>query len=73
MTSVGHLTTSGSEPAADQSVVLLERARRLRHNAEHLHPLVATAYRRRAAELTVAAWVGAIRAGEEAPPGPEAA
>jgi hypothetical protein len=49
-------------------VVLLERARRLRRNAKHLHPMVATAYRRRAAELTVAAWVGAVRSGVDEPP-----
>jgi len=67
------LTTTTSEPGADATVVLLDRARRLRRSAEHLHPLVAAAYRRRAAELTVAAWVGAIRAGEDAPPGPDAA
>jgi hypothetical protein len=50
------------------TVVLLERARRLRKSAGTVHPLVAHAYRRRAAELTVAAWIGAIRAGAAAPP-----
>jgi hypothetical protein len=49
------------------SVVLLERAHRLRDNATTLHPLVASAYRRRAAELTVAAWVGALRSGTDEP------
>jgi hypothetical protein len=60
-----------AEPDPDEqlaTVVLLERARRLRHSAATVHPLVASAYRRRAAELTVAAWIGAIRAGDEAPP-----
>jgi hypothetical protein len=49
------------------TVVLLERARRLRMSATNVHPLVANAYRRRAAELTVAAWVGAIRSGVNEP------
>ena len=40
----------------------LARAEGLRDIAEHVHPLVANAYRRRAAELTFTAWVGALRA-----------
>jgi hypothetical protein len=49
------------------TVVLLERARRLRRSATNVHPLVANAYHRRAAELTVAAWVVAIRSGIDIP------
>jgi hypothetical protein len=42
-------------------VTLLARAESLDHGAETAHPMVATAYRRRAAELKFAAWIGAIR------------
>jgi hypothetical protein len=63
-------TAAEPEPDAEEqlaTVVLLERARRLRCSATTVHPLVASAYRRRAAELTVAAWIGAIRNGVDAP------
>ncbi|GIU86014.1 MAG: hypothetical protein KatS3mg009_0529 [Acidimicrobiia bacterium] len=40
---------------------LLTRARHLRAAAHGVHPVVARAYRRRAAELTLAAWAGAVR------------
>ena len=60
-------TTPGPEEQL-ATVVLPERARRLRHSAATVHPLVASAYRRRAAELKIAAWIGAIRAGTDAPP-----
>ena len=36
------------------------RSRRLRHNAHTIHPLVAQAYRRRAAELELMAWVRTV-------------
>jgi hypothetical protein len=49
------------------SVVLLDRANRLRDTASTVHPLVANAYRRRAAELSVAAWVGAVCGGLDDP------
>jgi hypothetical protein len=42
-------------------VTLLSRAERLHGGADSAHPVVATAYRRRAAELTFAAWIGALR------------
>jgi hypothetical protein len=42
-------------------VTLLARAESLDHGARDLHPAVATAYRRRAAELKLAAWLGALR------------
>jgi hypothetical protein len=64
-------TAAAAEPDPDEelaTVVLLERARHLRKSAGAVHPLVASAYRRRAAELSVAAWIGAIRAGAQAPP-----
>jgi hypothetical protein len=63
-------TPAQPEPDPEEqlaTVVLLERARRLRRSATTVHPLVASAYRRRAAELTVAAWIGAIRAGADVP------
>jgi hypothetical protein len=53
--------------ALSASTALLDRARSLHDNAATLHPLVASAYRRRAAELRFAAWVGAVRSGVEEP------
>jgi hypothetical protein len=64
----GATASSDAAEAIEASVVLLDRARRLREGAANLHPLVASAYRRRAAELAVAAWVGAIRSGVDEPP-----
>ena len=46
-------------PAIDTAARLQGRARRLRTQAASLHPLVADAYRRRAAELDVEAWLEA--------------
>jgi hypothetical protein len=42
-------------------VTLLARAESLDAGSRHVHPMVATAYRRRAAELKFAAWLGALR------------
>jgi hypothetical protein len=58
------------EPPDDwsASAVLIDRARSLKEHASTMHPLVASAYRRRAAELNFAAWVGAIRAGRDVTP-----
>lgn len=36
------------------------RSRRLRHRADTVHPLLAQAYRRRAAELELATWVRTV-------------
>lgn len=36
------------------------RSRRLRHQADRIHPVLAQAYRRRAAELELATWVRAV-------------
>jgi hypothetical protein len=49
------------------AVSLAGRAQRMRRQADAVHPLVASAYRRRAAELRLAAWVGAVRAGVDEP------
>jgi hypothetical protein len=53
-----------TEPSEDMQtavVTLLARAESLDHGSRYVHPVVATAYRRRAAELKFAAWLGAIR------------
>lgn len=42
-------------------VSLLTRSRALRAQARHVHPVVAAAYRRRAAELQLEAWLHAVR------------
>ena len=48
----------------DEAVAALHsRASHLRRQARTLHPLVGTAYRRRAAELELGAWALAIRSG----------
>jgi hypothetical protein len=44
-------------------VSLLARAESLGSGARATHPMVATAYRRRAAELKFAAWLGALQTG----------
>jgi hypothetical protein len=48
-------------------VSLAERAQRFDRQAATMHPLVAGAYRRRAAELRLTAWVRAVRAGVDDP------
>ena len=57
--------TSTNEFASDDMqtavVTLLARAESLNSGARGMHPMVATAYRRRAAELKFAAWLGALR------------
>ncbi|MGH2685232.1 MAG: hypothetical protein ACRDJP_07190 [Actinomycetota bacterium] len=48
----------------DEAVAALHgRAVHLRHQARTMHPLVSSAYRRRAAELELGAWALAIRIG----------
>jgi hypothetical protein len=49
-------TTATDDPTAP----LQRRARRLRHQADSLTPLLAEAYRRRAAELDLQAWLEAV-------------
>ena len=51
----------GSDDMRTAVVTLLARAESLNQGARSVHPMVATAYRRRAAELKVAAWLGALR------------
>lgn len=64
----------------DAAASLQGRARRLRGQAASLTPLLAEAYRRRAAELDVQAWLEAVwnppldlRVAGDSPPAPRAA
>ena len=51
----------------DRALAALQgRASHLRAEARTTHPMVATAYRRRAAELELGAWALSIRAGRPA-------
>ncbi len=51
----------GSDDMRTAVVTLLARAESLNQGARSVHPMVASAYRRRAAELKFAAWLGALR------------
>ena len=57
------LASSSHDDIQDSVVTLLSRAESHIETAGSVHPLVAGAYRRRAAELRLAAWVGALRTG----------
>jgi hypothetical protein len=60
----GATMVAATEPHDDMRtavVTLLARAESLDHGAQNVHPMVASAYRRRAAELKFAAWLGALR------------
>ncbi|GIU90959.1 MAG: hypothetical protein KatS3mg010_2058 [Acidimicrobiia bacterium] len=63
MTTTAAPTIESQQPDEDREVVvtLLARAQHLRAVADGMNPVVAKAYRRRAAELTLAAWAGAVR------------
>ncbi|HEY8525870.1 MAG TPA: hypothetical protein VIL48_12940 [Acidimicrobiales bacterium] len=52
------MSTHTTAPA---SAALLARARSLRARAAQAHPLLAGAYRRRAAELQLEAWARTVR------------
>lgn len=45
----------------ESAASLLARARSLRTQAKHVNPVLAEAYLRRAAELSLEAWVRAVR------------
>jgi len=47
---------------SESAAALLARARSLRAEAKHVNPVLAEAYLRRAAELSLEAWVRAVRA-----------
>jgi hypothetical protein len=53
-----------SPVVAVSPVSLLARARSLRDEAQHVNPVLASAYRRRAAELRLEAWARAGRSAE---------
>jgi hypothetical protein len=57
--------TTGTRPPAGglpvSAVSLLARARALESRSGHLHPTLAGAYRRRAAELRLEAWLRAVK------------
>jgi hypothetical protein len=48
-------------PAADQPGSLLARARSLRIQSQQVHPVLAAAYRRRSAELSLQAWLHVVK------------
>ena len=58
-----HATTPHDDDMRSAVVTLLARAESLDHGARTTHPMVANAYRRRAAELKFAAWLGALKSG----------
>lgn len=45
----------------DQPTSLLARARSLRAQSQQVHPLLAAAYRRRSAELSMQAWLHVVK------------
>ena len=47
----------------ERTHMLRQRAHSLRHQAERLDLVLANAYRRRASELEIEAWVAALQAG----------
>jgi hypothetical protein len=58
----GEKTMHGDE-SAEGVEVLRQRAQSLRETATNMHELVAQAYRRRASELEMQAWLTELRAG----------
>ena len=56
-------TSTHDDDMRSAVVTLLARAESLDHGARTTHPMVANAYRRRAAELKFAAWLGALKTG----------
>jgi hypothetical protein len=62
-TESGSRCTEPPSNATTRPVSLVGRARSLRLQAGRLDPVLAVAYRRRAAELSFEAWLQAIRGG----------
>ena len=56
-------TTTSGRLVAESAELLRDRAASLRTQAEHLPEVLATTYRRRAAELELQAWVIEIESG----------
>lgn len=62
------MSSTAVSPAVSVSPVsLLARARSLRDEAQRVNPVLASAYRRRAAELRLEAWARAGRTAEALP------
>jgi hypothetical protein len=57
----GGLLDTPAPRREDGAAALLARARMLRSQATKVHPVVADAYLRRAAELSLEAWARAVR------------
>lgn len=57
------MSTNAANTTPVSSVSLLARARSLRARAPYVHPVVAEAYLRRAAELRLEAWARVVRSG----------
>ena len=55
--------TSSNSPADEAADLLKRRAESLRRTADTMHQFVGQAYRRRAAELELQAWLTQLRAG----------
>jgi hypothetical protein len=63
MSALAATALHADETAAHESAAsLLARARSLRAQAKRVNPVLADAYMRRAAELSLEAWVRAVRA-----------
>jgi hypothetical protein len=56
------LRPAPTDPATVQAEGLRLRAQSLRHQAEHLEPVLATTYRRRASELELEAFIVGLQA-----------
>jgi hypothetical protein len=63
-----NLTIISNEGHDEGVHVLKQRARALRRRADGVHVLVGQAYRRRAAELELQAWLTQVRAGQVTDP-----
>jgi hypothetical protein len=63
-----NLTIISSDNLDEGVQVLKQRAQALRRRADGVHALVGQAYRRRAAELELQAWLTQVRAGQVTDP-----
>jgi hypothetical protein len=63
-TTISDVTMSAVDDEVESVDVLKQRAEALRRTASSMHELVARAYRRRAAELELQAWLTQVKAGD---------
>ncbi|MEA3217571.1 MAG: hypothetical protein QOJ19_3727 [Acidimicrobiia bacterium] len=63
-TTFSNVTMSAVDDEVESVDVLKQRAEALRRTASSMHELVARAYRRRAAELELQAWLTQVKAGD---------